>query len=72
MVALVSVSAAAMPCRNLADRVLGLLERVDYRRAETVEEREAIFRLRYNAYVPGLYGRTLRGRRYLTPLPGQN
>jgi hypothetical protein len=51
MVALVSVAASAVPSRNLPDRVLGLLERVDYRRAETAEEREAIFRLRYNAYV---------------------
>ena len=48
MVALVSVPAAVMPGRNLTDRVLALLERVDYRRAETTEEREAIFRLRYN------------------------
>lgn len=51
MVALVSVPAPVVPGRNLADRVLALLERVDYRRADTVEEREAIFRLRYNAYV---------------------
>jgi hypothetical protein len=51
MVALVSVPAPVMPVRNLTDRVLGLLERVDYRRAETAEEREAIFRLRYNAYL---------------------
>jgi hypothetical protein len=51
MVALVSVSAPVMPGRNLADRVLGLLERADYRRAETPEEREAIFRLRYDAYL---------------------
>ena len=51
MVALVPVSAPAVPSRNLADRVLGLLERVDYRRADTTEEREAIFRLRYNAYL---------------------
>jgi hypothetical protein len=50
MVALVSVSAPAVPGRHLADRVLALLERVDYRQAETPEEREAIFRLRYHAY----------------------
>jgi len=36
---------------NLVDRVLQLLQRVDYRRADTSEEREAIFRLRYNAYL---------------------
>jgi len=50
MVALVPVSAPAMLGRHLADRVLALLERVDYRRAERSEEREAIFRLRYHAY----------------------
>ena len=42
---------AGNPGKGLADRVLGLLERVDYRRAETTEEREAIFRLRYQAYL---------------------
>lgn len=36
---------------NLVDRVIQLLQRVDYRRAETSEDREAIFRLRYNAYL---------------------
>ena len=51
MAALVSVSAPVIPGRNLTDRVLALLERVDYLRAETTEEREAIFRLRYNAYL---------------------
>lgn len=50
MVALASVPAAAMPERSLSDRVLGLLERVDYRRADTQEDREAMFRLRYAAY----------------------
>jgi len=49
--ALVSVSAPVMPGRNLTDRVLALLERVDYRRVETTEEREAIFGLRYNSYL---------------------
>jgi len=51
MVALASVPAAAVPGRSLSDRVLGLLERVDYRRADTHEDREAIFRLRYAAYM---------------------
>jgi hypothetical protein len=51
MVALVPVSPSAVPGRNLADRVLALLERVDYRRAETAEDREAIFRQRYQAYL---------------------
>jgi N-acyl-L-homoserine lactone synthetase len=50
MVALASVPAAAVPGRSLSDRVLELLERVDYRRADTAEDREAIFRLRYAAY----------------------
>jgi hypothetical protein len=35
---------------RFADRVLRLLERVEHRRAESVEDREAIFRLRYTAY----------------------
>jgi N-acyl-L-homoserine lactone synthetase len=36
---------------GLADRVMSLLERVDYRQARTAEERDAIFRLRYHAYL---------------------
>jgi len=36
---------------SLSDRATLLLETVDYRRAETAEEREAIFRLRYDAYL---------------------
>jgi len=36
---------------SFAERVTRLLERVDYRRADTAEEREAIFRLRYDAYL---------------------
>src|SRR5262245_30740276 len=51
MVALASVPAAAVPARTLSDRVLSLLERVDYRRADTPEERDAIYRLRYAAYL---------------------
>jgi hypothetical protein len=34
-----------------ADRVFDLLDMVDFRRAETEEDREAIFRLRYSAYL---------------------
>lgn len=34
-----------------ADRVFDLLDLVDFRRAETEEDREAIFRLRYSAYL---------------------
>jgi hypothetical protein len=51
MVALASVPVAAAPENSLADRVMGLLQRVDYRRAETSEDRDAIFRLRYAAYL---------------------
>jgi hypothetical protein len=48
---LASVPAAEVPGRkSLSDRVMALLERVDYRRADTLEDREAIFRLRYAAY----------------------
>ena len=36
---------------SLFDRVAHLLDRADYRRAESPAEREAIFRLRYQAYV---------------------
>jgi hypothetical protein len=39
------------PTKSLSDRVWALLERVNYRRADMVEEREAIFRLRYEAYL---------------------
>src|SRR5215510_1057858 len=51
MVALKSVPAVQLPARSLPDRILALLERVNYRRADTAEEREAIFRLRYEAYL---------------------
>ena len=36
---------------TLVDRVERLLQRVDYRLAETAEDRAAIFRLRYDAYL---------------------
>jgi|EndMetStandDraft_2_1072991.scaffolds.fasta_scaffold68351_2 hypothetical protein len=36
---------------RLADRVERLLERVDYRRADSAEERAAIYKLRYQAYL---------------------
>ena len=39
------------PAQCLSDRVLALLDQVNYRRADTIEEREAIFRLRYEAYL---------------------
>ena len=35
----------------LAERVRELLQRVSYRRADTDEDREAIYRLRYRAYL---------------------
>lgn len=36
---------------SLSDRVVELLQRVTYKRAELDEDREAIFRLRYDAYL---------------------
>lgn len=45
-----SALAAEQPA-SLVDRVQELLQRVDYRRAETAEDRAAIFRLRYEAYL---------------------
>jgi N-acyl-L-homoserine lactone synthetase len=36
---------------SFSESVAKLLDRIDYRRADTPEEREAIFRLRYEAYV---------------------
>jgi len=39
------------PGPSLADRVMRLLERVDYRHAETPQERDDIFKLRYAAYL---------------------
>ena len=42
---------AAVPVASFVDRVGALLERVDYRRAETSEDKEAIYRLRYDAYL---------------------
>ena len=41
---------AFFPSR-FADRVQRLLERVEYRRAESPEDKEAIYRLRYDAYM---------------------
>lgn len=36
---------------GLSDRVVQFLERVDYRLADSAEERDAIYRLRYDAYL---------------------
>jgi N-acyl-L-homoserine lactone synthetase len=45
-----AASAALLPL-GLADRVQLLLQRVEYRRADTDDDREAIYRLRYDAYL---------------------
>jgi hypothetical protein len=52
---------------NLANRVQLSLERVEYRRADTDVDREAIFRLRYDAYlregaIAPNFGRTVSDR----------
>jgi hypothetical protein len=47
----VSASVSELPGLSLVDRVMKLLNRVDYRRIETVEERDTVFRLRYQAYM---------------------
>jgi len=36
---------------GFADRIAGLMDRVDYRLAECDEDLEEIFRLRYEAYM---------------------
>src|SRR5258705_10006537 len=46
-----SALGSAVPRPNFNLRLLDLLEIADFRRADTDEEREAIFRLRYRAYV---------------------
>ncbi len=46
-----SVVALAREPSTFAERGQALLERLDFRRAETEEEREAIFRLRYDCYL---------------------
>lgn len=44
-----AAEASTVPSFN--ERAAQLLERLDYRRADTPEEREAIYRLRYEAYL---------------------
>ena len=51
MVALAWAPAPQSAASGLSDRVNRLLERVDFRRADTSEDRDAIFRLRYAAYL---------------------
>jgi hypothetical protein len=46
-----SVATLAPRPRSRAERLFDLLDRTDYRVAVTDEDREAIFRLRYDAYV---------------------
>lgn len=45
------MSALALAATPFLERVAKLLERVDYRRADTAEARESIYRLRYEAYL---------------------
>ena len=51
MVALAFAPAPQSAASGLSDRVCRLLERVDFCRADSPEDREEIFRLRYAAYV---------------------
>ena len=51
MVALTFVPEPAVAGPTLSDRVMSLLERVDFRRADTAEDRDDIYRLRYAAYL---------------------
>ncbi len=44
-----AVALASAP--SFAERGFDLLERIDYRRADSEQEREAIYRLRYQAYL---------------------
>lgn len=46
-----SAVALASGFSNFAEHGQALLERLDYRRADTEDEREAIFRLRYDCYL---------------------
>jgi len=52
MVAIVSASVPlTISNQSLNNRVMELLERVDYRLAQTAGDRDAVFRLRYRAYL---------------------
>jgi hypothetical protein len=44
-------SVAPASSQSFSDRVMRLLDKVDYRRVETVEDRETVYRLRYDAYL---------------------
>lgn len=62
------MSAVALASPSFPERVTALLERVDYRRADTAEEREAIFRLRYDAYLREGAIKPSVSHRYADPL----
>lgn len=51
MVALTSIAPPQQSPTGLIDRVTALVERADYRLADNSAEREAVFRLRYKAYL---------------------
>jgi len=46
-----SISDPVAPEGSFYDQVVRLLDRIEYRRADSAAEREALFRLRYQAYV---------------------
>jgi N-acyl-L-homoserine lactone synthetase len=45
------MSAVAVAAPSFSDRIAALLDRVDYLRADSAADREAIYRLRYEAYL---------------------
>ncbi|MGA2125566.1 MAG: hypothetical protein ABSG76_05365 [Xanthobacteraceae bacterium] len=47
------IASAVASSLSLNDRVVELLRSVDYRRADSADDREAIYRLRYDAYLRG-------------------
>lgn len=49
---------------SVAERVQQFLQRVDYRRADSLEDREAVFRLRYDAYLRDGYISPSPNRRF--------
>jgi hypothetical protein len=53
---------------SLSDRSQRFMQRVDYRRADSTEQREEIFRLRYDAYVRDGYIKPNFTRRFTDPV----
>jgi N-acyl-L-homoserine lactone synthetase len=51
MEAVMSSVAYARPAPTFSERVMNLLDKIDYRQAVTDEEKDAIYRLRYQAYL---------------------